>query len=195
MTTYPYAPRSNIDGTPKPETDEEFHERVLAFLEVWDASNRLERAGRLIWVDSNLVSVDTGYWDRSETAAAMQEARSSFIQGNFISTLVLALAYVEHVVNDALPPPPPNKRAPTMSDAIKKARDAGLFPCDLLDEALVLYDFRNPLAHRRKADDPDTLGERVRDRKSHPRLILEHDARDALLLMYAFFRYSLTQPQ
>ena len=78
----------------------------------------------------------------------MQEARVSYVHGGFIATLVLALAYVEHVINDALPP---------MAAAIKQARVAGLFPDDLLDGAAAL----------------DTIGRRVWSRKSHPMTILE----------------------
>lgn len=50
MTKYPFAPRVNPDGTAKPETDEEFHERVVACLERLDSMDRLERAERHIWM-------------------------------------------------------------------------------------------------------------------------------------------------
>ena len=193
MTKYPFAPRLNPDGTAKPETDEEFHERVIACLEQLDPMDRLERAKRHIWMGKHHVRVDGGYWERSETSAVLQEARSSYVHGNFIATLILALAYVEHVNNDALPPPPKG-RTPTMAAAIKQARAAALFPDDLLDGVAVLSDFRNPFVHRRGADDPDTIGQRVRNRKSHPRMILEQDARDALQIMYEFFRFSLGPP-
>jgi len=94
MTKYPFAPRVNPDGTAKPETDEEFHERVVACLERLDSMDRLERAERHIWMGKKHVRVDGGYWERSETSSVMQEARSSYIHGNFIATLVLALAYI-----------------------------------------------------------------------------------------------------
>lgn len=193
MTKYPFAPNRNPDGTAKPETDEEFHERVLSCLEQLDPMDRLERAERHIWLGKHHVSVNGGYWERSETSAVLQEARSSYVHGNFIATLILALAYVEHIINDALPPSP-NRRTPTMATAIKQARTAELFPNELLDGASVLNDFRNPFVHRRDANDPDTLGQRVRNRKSHPIHILEQDARDALQVMYGFFRYSFDPP-
>ncbi|MGR4871853.1 hypothetical protein ACIPRI_23645 [Variovorax sp. LARHSF232] len=193
MATYPFAPRTNPDGTPRPETDEEYRERVIACLEHLDPMDRNERAERHVWLGKHHVQVGA-YWERSETTGVMQEARSSYVQGNFIATLVLALAYVEHVINDALPPLPPDKWAPKMATAIKQARDAGLFTEDLLDGAAVLNDFRNPFMHRRDENDPDTIGQRVRSRKSHPRTILEHDARDALQVMYGFFRHSFDPP-
>ena len=194
MTTYPFAPRLNLDGTARPETDEEFRERVISCLEQLDPRDRNERAERHIWMGRHHVRVDGGYWERSETSGAMQEARSSYVHGNFIATLVLALAYVEHVINDALPPLPPDTWGPKMAGAIKQAREAQLFPDDLLDGAAVLNDFRNPFMHRRDQDDPDTISQRVRSRKSHPRTILEHDARDALQVMYGFFRHSFDPP-
>lgn len=188
MPTYPFAPRVNLDGTSKPETDKEFRDRVLACLEHYDARDRAARADRHIWIGRHHFHPGI-HWGRSETLGVMDEARSSYICGNFISTLVLALAYVEHTIIDALPPS--EKRSPTMTEAIRYARLAGLFPDDLLDGVAVLKDFRNPFVHRRKVDDLDTIGKRVADRKSHPTPILEQDARDALLLMYGFFRYSL----
>ncbi|WP_286563989.1 hypothetical protein [Variovorax brevis] len=129
----------------------------------------------------------------------MREARDSCVHGNFIATLVLALACVEHVINDALPPipepaPGKKKRSPQMTDAIKQARDAKLFSTDLLDGAEILTTFRNPFIHRRDDEDSDTLGRRVWSRKAHPRTILEHDARDALQVMYGFFRFSFDPP-
>ena len=81
-----------------------------------------------------------------------------------------------------------------MGVAIMQARAAKLFPDDLLDEASVLTDFRNPFVHHRTADDPDTIGQRVLNRKSHPMTIMEQDARDALVTMYGFFRYSFDPP-
>lgn len=167
---------------------------MIACLEQLDSMDRLERAERHIWLGKHHVDVNGGYWERSETLAVLQEARNSYLHGNFIATLILALAYVEHIINDALPLLPPKARTPTMSTAITKAREARLFPDQLLDRATMLSKFRNPFIHRRSADDPDTLGQRIQNRKSHPMTILEQDARDALLIMYGFFRYSFNPP-
>lgn len=194
MTIYPFAPHRNPDGTARLETNDEFRERVICCLEQLDPRDRPERAERHIWVDRNRVVVNGGYLERSETSGVMEEARSSYIHGNFIATLVLALAYIEHVINDALPPPAPNKKTSTMAAAIRQARAAGLFPNDLLDRTSVLSSFRNPFIHRRSEEDPDTIGQRVIDRKCHPRTILENDAREALQVMYDFFRYSFNPP-
>jgi hypothetical protein len=194
MPAYPFAPRPNPDGSPGTETEEKFRERVNACLEVLDALNRKERAERHIWLGKHRASVGGPYWERSETSGVMREAVDSYIHGNFISTLVLALAYVEHVLNDRLPPVPlPSgkvKSKPTITDRIEQARAAGRFSEELLIGAEIMSDFRNPFIHRRNDEDPDTLGRRVWSRKEHPRAILEQDACDALQVMYGFFRHS-----
>ncbi|WP_141217890.1 hypothetical protein [Bordetella genomosp. 5] len=190
MPKYPFSPRSSPDGTFKPESDEGFRERAIAYLKRKDAGSRSDRANRLRWISEQHINV--GYLGRAETAAIFEEARSSYVHGNFIATLILALAYAEHVINDALPPRPSHERSPTLASAVNKARAAKLFPDDLLDEIAVMNDFRNPFVHRRSASDPDTIGQRVSSRKSHPATILEQDARDALLIMYSFFRHSFT---
>jgi hypothetical protein len=194
MTTYPFAPRRNPDGTVRLETDEEFRERVVACLEHLDLTNRVDRAERHIWLGKNEVPAGAPYWVRLETSGVMQEARSTYIHGNFIATLVLALAYIEHVINDALPPLPPNKRTPAMDSAIRQARAARLFPEELLDGAAALSNYRNPFVHRRDPADRDTIGQRMLNCKAHPKTIVEQDARDALQLMYRFFRYSFIPP-
>lgn len=193
MTTYPFAPHLNPDVTARLENDDEFRERVIACLEQHDMRDRGARAKRHIWLGEHDVRVAGPYWERSESSGVMEEARSSYVHGNFIATLVLALAYVEHVIIDTLSLQP-NTKTPGMAAAIKQARVAGLFPDDLLDGAAVLKDFRNPFVHRRHQDDPDTIGQRIWSRKSHPRTILEQDARDALQVMYGFFRYSFDPP-
>ncbi|CAN7142234.1 MULTISPECIES: hypothetical protein [unclassified Variovorax] len=178
------------------ETDEEFRERVVASLERNDAVTRPERAERHIWLSQHYVRVGV-YLERTETSRVLEEARTSYIHGNNIATLVLALAYVEHMLNDALPPVPEpepgqkKKRSPQITDAIEQARAARLFPDNLLDGAKILSDFRNPFIHRRDGGDPDTLGARIVSRRTHPTTILEQDAKDALEIMYAFFRHSL----
>jgi len=88
MTTYPFAPRLNSDGTARPENDEEFRERVIACLEQLDPRDRGARAERHIWMGKHHVRVDGPYWERSETSGVMQEARGSYVHGNFIATLV-----------------------------------------------------------------------------------------------------------
>ena len=81
-----------------------------------------------------------------------------------------------------------------MTAAISKAREAGLFNEYLLIGVTVLNDFRNPFVHRRHESDQDTISQRVSSRKSHPKSILEQDARDALQIMYGFFRHSFDPP-
>ena len=90
MTTYPFAPRLNLDGTARPETVEKFRERVIASLAQLDPRDHDARADRHIWLGKHHVRVGP-YWERSETSGVMQEARGSYVHGNFIATLVLAL--------------------------------------------------------------------------------------------------------
>lgn len=164
-------------------------------LERAGAATRPSRVARQIWLSQHILDVGPTV-DRTETSALMDEARTSYLFGNNIAALTLALAYIEHALNDALPPVPgeDKKLSPMIAVAIRKARFAGLFTPDLLDSAELLSHFRNAYMHRRDHDDPDTLGSRMVSRKTHPRTIGEHDAKDALGVMYGFFHHSLRQP-
>lgn len=188
--------RSMTDPKPS-ETDAEFRERISASLERHDAASRVERVERLVCLSQYHPPIGL-IFDRPETSMVLEEARASFVYGNNVATLILALAYVEHALADSLPSLPeplPGKkkaRSPMIMEAIDLARAADLFPADLLDRAEALCALRNPFVHRRDEDDPDTLGHRIWTIKAHFRTILEQDARDALAVMYGFFRHSLT---
>ena len=163
-------------------------QRLLSALAQADASSREARADRIAWVSVHAVPFGA-IWGRAESLALLEEARTCYVKGQNIATLILALSYVEHAISDALPA----SAGRGLAKAISEARTQGLFDLGLLGRADRLRELRNPYVHRRPDDDADTLGARITERKAHPRSIQEEDAREALEVMYGILREELAR--
>jgi hypothetical protein len=50
---------------------------------------------------------------------------------------------------------------------------------------------RNPFAHRKPAGHEHKLGRRYITQRRHPRLVLEEDARSAIVAMHGHFKHTL----
>jgi hypothetical protein len=166
------------------------HARLLEALEQSDTWRRQGRAERIVWLSQHQVAygVISGPMD---TMRVLAEARDCFVEAHYVAALVLAVAFIEHALMDELQERNLDRRVGNLKVAIQRAADNSLFPSDLLSRAEGLRKIRNPFAHRRASGDPDSFGSRFLARNQHPDLILEADAKEALEVMYAFFRLTL----
>ena len=126
-----------------------------------------------------------------EAMSLLQEARECFIEGHYIATLMLATALIEHVISEELVSTCKAKYGIPFERAIELAGEGGLFPSELLESADKLRILRNPFAHRKPDNHVHTLGNRHIAEKRHPGLVVEQDARAALVAMYGHFRHVL----
>ena len=166
-------------------------EMLIDRLATEDEGTRGCRADRLLWA-STYVPPHGGMVGRLESLSLLDEARGTFVAGHYVATLIVSSAYIEHVLNEALPPLVGGERR-RMSNALKLAKEHGLFSLSLLDRATRLSTIRNPYAHLRPVDDADTLGQRMCSENVHPRDLQEVDAKEALSLMYEFMREALNR--
>jgi hypothetical protein len=123
-----------------------------------------------------------------DTMQVFAEAKQCFVDGHYVATLLLALAFIEHVLMDALTARQLDGKGGTFAVAIKRARVHKLFPDKLLSRVDALREIRNPFAHRRPPYHKHRFDNRFKDRGEHPDAILEEDAKEALNVMYAFLR-------
>ena len=79
----------------------------------------------------------------------------------------------------------------SIPEAIKVAQQEALFSELLLSTADQLRILRNPFAHRKAAEHEHTLGNRYIAQRRHPKLVLEEDARSAIVAMYGHFKHTL----
>lgn len=122
----------------------------------------------------------------------LNEARECFIEGHYIATVLLAMAFIEHTVIDELAKNGLG-RPGRFSLALKAAAESQLFPDELLSRTSKLSLIRNAFTHRKPSDNPNSFGYRFQTRGVHPARILEEDAKQFLALMYEYFRCTLRE--
>ena len=127
-----------------------------------------------------------------ETALIFEEAKSSFVCGNFVAAIVLAAAFVEHWFVASLNSRGYQKGASQgLAAAIKCARDNGLVSPLILDKADRLRLIRNPFVHLKSMDHEHIISHRMaKARQFHMWELLDADAREALTAMYGVATYA-----
>ena len=160
--------------------------KLVDALKVSDERRRDERADRIVWMSTyrSRSGVISG---RPETLALLDEAEDAFREGLFISVQLLALAFVEHTIVEELVERSLANERVNFERAIELAQKNQVLGIELLSRIDRLREVRNPFAHRRPPDDPDTYGNRYIASQIHPRAMLEQDAREAFQVMYLVF--------
>jgi hypothetical protein len=158
------------------------YEKALAKL---DKATFHSRAERLKFVDTILG--DTWMAGNLETMFVFREPGWAYINGEFISTIMLAQAFIERIFNDFMVEKGWEREASRGAQAIiKYCRKHQLVNEFLLDKFDRLRQIRNPFVHNKPFDYPFTLGQRLTFEQVPPDQLLEKDAKEALSLMYTF---------
>ena len=126
-----------------------------------------------------------------ETYYVFEEAKSSFVYGCFVSSVVLAAAFVEHWLALHL-----SNRG--YSDDVKRGLDAMVKCCrknKLINPTLLgridkLRKIRNPFVHLKEYEHKFNLGQRLFKNRSGPDYVLENDAKESLITMYSVFKHA-----
>ena len=160
---------------------------LIEALKWYDESSRTDRATRIAWASSLFVSPGL-------VAAPivplnlMEEARVSFVNGQFMATVLSATSVIEHLLVEHLRSNSVPGETGTLAKAVNTARDARLFPPQVLDDIDELRRRRNPFVHKSADGGKRSLYDRYVKCQVHPSVLLEEDARLALRVMYEFFR-------
>lgn len=168
-----------------PEESATFEDRVLNALEQSDDVRRSARAKRMIDLSPHVKNYGLVV-EAMDTSAIRQEAYDCYINGHFVATLMLAVAFIEHTLTDAIVGVGEG-RPQSFEQSINTARSLNLFPGELLDKTNRLREIRNPFSHRKPANHPHSFGNRYQARQEHPTKILGADAKEALLVMLKYF--------
>lgn len=130
---------------------------------------------------------------------AYVEARSSFVAGNFLSTIMLAQGMIEnllggHLVIDDVSREvrgrsprraKPFGARPTLKQLIDHAIEAGVLVDRDAANIERLIGMRNPLVHFRDINDPENLTRRAMESGKHPEHLMFEDARFAITTIVA----------
>jgi hypothetical protein len=163
---------------------------LLEALTWYDEDSRPARAARIDWASSLYPSPGLVAGE-IVPLSLMEEARVSFVNGQFMASVLCATSVVEHLLVDELVARGLKNGKPTLGTSIGAARAAQIFPAETLNQMEELNNLRNPIVHRRDPRDASTLVSRYRSRKVHPNTLMERDARFALEVMYDLFRLVL----
>lgn len=110
---------------------------------------------------------------------AWVEARSSFVQGNFIATVLLCQSMAEHLlaahVTLSLDAPALPRRV-SFRETLQRCVATRVFDDAFSIELARMMDIRNPLSHYRDMDDPSNLTRRMLNTRES---VLEHLRSDA----------------
>jgi hypothetical protein len=161
-----------------PVTDIGYTRFLLADLHD-DLAGKVARFRQLSDLSMSLGSSGTMLPGGETTWAAWTEARTSFIHGNFVATVLLSQGLAEHMLAAHLVIGLNAEELPeriSFQETLKRclARDV-ISVADAADLRRLMA-LRNPLSHYRSIDDPSSLSRRVIDERLHA---AEHLRRDA----------------
>jgi len=176
-------PQKDLFGNKaKPKLDKETAE--LKQLDARTIKNRAERLKYLESIYPRWVSM----FGEMEPIFIFEEARLTFLNGAFISTILLCQAFIEHWLTQYLSSKSdPGEMPKTMEGMLERCRKDGLIHEYLVDRIDLLRRIRNPFTHKKRYEHPYLLSRRMFEKKLPPEDVLEQDAKDALALAHTLF--------
>jgi hypothetical protein len=165
-------------------TDVQLIQYLLADLHD-DLPQRLQRFRYITDLGAALGPGGTMIFGGFTAHAAYVEARSCFVNGNFIATIMLCQSLVENLLAaflhggllDELP-----ARIP-FDETLKRCRERGLLTDGDIADLKRLAGFRNPLAHFRNVSDASNLDRRSIDSGASADKVVRSDAHFAFSVM------------
>ncbi len=166
----------NVIRTKKP--------RLQTALEKYDRDTLRERLDRLQFLQA---FYPKKYWFAMtvESASIFGEARMAFINGEYISTILLAVCFAEHWLGGFLQTKGYARRSySSLVIIINTLKRNELVSDYILSRLDRLRQIRNPFVHIKEIDHPNKLERRLIIEGLPPHELLEKDAKEALSLMY-----------
>jgi hypothetical protein len=163
----------------EPVDSEDWTERWL--LE-YDAATFKERHRRLC--QTIAIMPDGTFMMPMEAHAVFTEARSTYVNGDFASVLMVAQAFVEHRLQAYLEGQGESKVAKSgIAKILEYCEQRRLLEPVILKGLERLRRVRNPFTHLRPFADPHTLTQRSLQLRLHPSELMEQEAFRAFSLM------------
>jgi hypothetical protein len=159
---------------------------LIEALRWFDDDSRPKRASRIEWASSLYQSPGMVAGELVQLNL-MEEARVCYINGQFLAAMLCATSAVEHLLVAEVEERICQSAKLTFGPLIEKADAMGLLPPEVIERLKVLNERRNPVAHRRPPEDKSTLTSRYLEKKVHPNVLLEADAKHSLEVMYEVF--------
>jgi hypothetical protein len=120
-----------------------------------------------------------------ETFHLLREAKMTFVEGNFVATILVCGAFIEHVLSSQLESRGFSREARSGIRSIVeclRGQQSRLEP--ILDQVVHMQNIRNSFVHLKPFNHPYVLGQRSMKSQRPDIALLEEDAKRALSLMY-----------
>ena len=150
----------------------------------YDRDSFNERLQRLRWL-FRVFPKGYSFMMPIEPASIFDEAKMAFVNGEYISTILLASAFVEHWLSSYLSGKGFGKEARRgLKSIIDCLRENNLVHGYLLDKIDHIRQIRIPFAHKKAPGHSKNLDQRMFLEQRQPFEVLEKDAKDAISIMY-----------
>ena len=129
-----------------------------------DLPDKVARFRQLADLSGALGSSGTMLAGGETTYAAWTEARTSFIHGNYVATVLLCQGLAEHLLAAYLAVGIHGEELPSrisFQDTLRRCLSRDVITQHDADDLRRLMGLRNPLSHYRNIDDPSNLSRRV----------------------------------
>lgn len=131
-----------------------------------DLLGKVGRLHQLEEISSALGAAGTMMPGGEKVLAAWLEARSSFVQGNYMATVMLCQSLVEHMLAAHLEmamEPVSRSSRPSFRETLRRSVEQRVISEQVARDLEKLMEIRNPLSHYRALHDPSNLSRRVLD--------------------------------
>ncbi len=158
-------------------------DEVAAYLREMDAATLEARASNLSYVIS--IAPESGFAMPHESFLVFTEARDAFVSGLYVSTIMLAQAFIEHrlqiYLNSIGEETAARGGMGAMLKCLLRVRPEHSYILNKVDQ---LRAFRNPFTHLKNFEHPRTIGQVSLAKRMHPNEVLFQNARESLSVMY-----------
>jgi hypothetical protein len=158
--------------------------RLRSILKKFDTRTFEDRLARLKHLQT-IFPKGYSFLSSPETFFVFNEAKMAFINGEFISTILLAQAFIEHKFQCVIDQKGESKIANAGLAAMTKyLAEKKLLHAFLIQKVDKLRKIRNPFVHLQTHYNSDSISSRVAQEQRRPEQIFAKDAEQALALMY-----------
>lgn len=148
-----------------------------------DLAGRVARFHQLNDLCANLGSEGTMIPGGEGAYSAWLEARSSFVSGNYIATVMLCQGLAENILAAHVASSLEGPELPAhvkFHKTLQHAKERGVIGDELVSDLQKLMNLRNPLSHYRPISHPENLSSRALEDRTSAQLILFQDATFAI---------------
>jgi hypothetical protein len=161
-------------------------------LEEFDKATFKQRVSRFRYFYKHFPEYNSIIFGSDESFMIFQEVKSCFINGEFISVIVLAQSFIERRLQESLRINGYEKESKyPLNKILKEFKGKTSIPDYFIEKVNSLRLKRNPFVHLRNVMDKDNLFSRSSMENKKAESVLEKDAKDAILLMIASLRISI----